>query len=151
MSRTVTSKGVTVFLGGNGAKRTVENNLEIAITAAVEDQFVGISYALKQDMEGAAQAAVDTLKSISPYRRGSGRGHYRSGWRHRIVESDWHYSAIVFNANKPTLTWLLEGGHELVRWNRGHNQKRTIGHVPGIPHIQRGYEAASAYLKSKGW
>ena len=145
------SKNVTVSFGENGASRVTERSLEIAITAAVEDQFVGISSALKQDMEGAAQAAVDTLKSISPYRRGSGRGHYRSGWRHRIEENDWHYSAIVYQYNKPTLTWLLEGGHELMRWNRGHNQKRTIGHVPGIPHISRGYEAASNYLKSKGW
>jgi hypothetical protein len=35
-------------------------------------------------------------------------------------------------------------------------KKRTptyheIGYVPGIPHISKGYEAASAYLKSKGW
>lgn len=145
------SKNVTVSFGENGASRVTERSLEIAITAAVEDSFVGIRGDLKQDMEGAAQAAVDTLKSISPYRRGSGRGHYRSGWRHRIEENDWHYSAIVYQYNKPTLTWLLEGGHELVRWNRGHNQKRTIGHVPGIPHIEKGYEAASNYLKSKGW
>lgn len=145
------SRNVTVSLERSAASRVTEQSLEIAITAAVEDQFVGTRADLKQDMEGAAQAAVDTLKSISPYRRGSGRGHYRSGWRKRVEENDFHYSAIVYQYNKPTLTWLLEGGHELVRWNRGHNQKRTIGHVPGTPHIQRGYEAASAYLKSKGW
>jgi hypothetical protein len=145
------SQHATVSLGGNGAKRAVENNLEIAITAAIEDSFVGVRGDLKRDMEGAAKAAVDVLKSISPYRSGSGRGHYRSGWRHRIEENDFHYSAIVYQYNKPSLTWLLEEGHELLRWNRGHNQKRNIGHVPGIPHIEKGYEAASNYLKSKGW
>ena len=129
----------------------VEQNLEIVISAALEDSAREISDNLKADMEGAAKAAVDVLKTVSPYRRGSGRGHYRSGWRHTIEESDWHYSAVVYNRNKPTLGHLLEYGHELMRWNRGHTEKRNIGHVSGIPHVKRGYEAASTYLKSKGW
>lgn len=145
------SKNVTVSLSGNGASNAVENALEIAITAAIEDSFVSVRVDLKQDMEGAIKAAEDVLKSISPYRRGSGRGHYRSGWRHRIEEKDFHYSAVVYQHNKPALTWLLENGHRLMRWNRGHNALNQIGYVNGFPHISRAYEAASAYLKSKGW
>lgn len=147
----MSEQNVTVSIGSNGANSATERAFEIAITAAVEDSFVGIRADLREDMEGAAKAAEDVLKSVSPYRRGSGRGHYRSGWRHRIEETDFHYSAVVYQYNKPTLTHLLEHGHELMRWNRGRTEKRSVGYVDGIPHIRKGYEAASAYLKSRGW
>lgn len=147
----MSQQGVTVSFGGNGANNATEQALEIAITAAVEDSFVGIRADLKSDMEGAVKAAEDVLKSISPYHRGSGRGHYRSGWRHRVEEKDFHYSAVVYQYNKPSLTWLLQNGHRLMRWNRGHTELKQIGYVNGIPHIDKAYEAASAYLESKGW
>ena len=142
---------INVKVGGNGAKNATERALEIAITSAVEESFVGVRGELKQDMEDAAKVGVDTLKTISPYRRGSGRGHYRSGWRYKMEEVDFNYKVTVFQYNKPTLTFLLENGHELMRWNRGHSEKRNIGHVNGIPHISRAKDAVLEHLKSKGW
>ena len=142
---------INVKVGGNGAKNVTERALEIAITSAVEESFVGIRGELKQDMEDAAKVGVDTLKSISPYRAGSGRGHYRSGWRYKMEEVDFNYKVTVFQYNKPTLTFLLENGHELMRWNRGHTEKRKVGYVNGIPHISRAKDAVLEHLKSKGW
>lgn len=142
---------INVKVGGNGAKNATERALEIAITSAVEESFVGIRGELKQDMEDAAKVGVDTLKSISPYRAGSGRGHYRSGWRYKMEEADFNYKVTVFQYNKPTLTYLLENGHNLMRWNRGHTEKRKIGYVNGIPHISRAKDAVLEHLKSKGW
>ena len=138
-----------VTIDGTGSQG--ERALEIAITSAVENSFVGIRDELKRDMEDAAKVGIDTLKSLSPYRAGSGRGHYRAGWRSKMEEKDFNYSVVVFQRNKPSLTWLLERGHNLMRWNRGHTEKRKVGWVNGIPHISKARDAMLAHLKSKGW
>ena len=143
---------INVFTTRNTQRKNmIEQNLEIVISAALEDSAREISDRLKQDMEDAAKVGVNMLKTIPPYRRGSGRGHYRSGWRQVVEESDWHYSAVVYQYNKPTLTYLLENGHNLMRWNRGHTEKRKVGYVDGIPHISRAKDAVLEHLKSKGW
>jgi hypothetical protein len=128
-----------------------ERAFEIAITSAVESSFVGVRGELRQDMEDAAKVGVDTLKSNSPYRSGSGPRHYRSGWRYKMEEKDFNYSVVIHQSNKPSLTWLLQNGHNIIRWNRGHTEKRQVGYVSGIPHISRARDAVLAHLKSKGW
>lgn len=127
------------------------DSIELALTAVVERGIEGINTSFKDALGGAAMAAVDAVKTASPYRQGSGPMHYRSGWRYRVTEEDMAYSAVVFNRNKPSLTWLLQNGHRLMRGKRGTPMQRQVGYVRGIPHIDKGYEAASAYLKSRGW
>ena len=128
-----------------------DRGIDVVIHAMLEDTFGEICDSLRESIDGAAKAAEDALKVASPYRAGSGRGHYRSGWKHRTVYEDFDYKAVVFNRNKPTLSHLLEYGHRLMRGKKRTPTYHEIGYVPGIPHISKGYEAASAYLKSKGW
>lgn len=124
---------------------TPDDPLRMAIGAELENFAEEAVADLKDAIEGAAQAAVDVLRSVSPYRRGSGRGHYRSGWRFDLREQDMTYSAVVYNKNKPTLTHLLQRGHNVVR------KGRVFGFVAAKPHLDQGYQAAAEYLAQRGW
>lgn len=130
-----------IRLTGDG---TPDDPLSILIGAELESWADDVSEQLKDDIEAAAEAAESVLRTASPFRRGSGRGHYRI-WQHHMTESDWHYSARVYDKYKPTLTHLLEYGHDIVR------KGKVVGHAAAIPHIERGYRAAADYMKSRGW
>lgn len=74
-------------------------------------------------------------------------GDYASGWR---METDYNhfggYYVRVNNVTKPSLTHLLEFGHE--KWIHGVD---TGERVPAYPHIEKAYEAgAEAILKELG-
>ena len=137
-------KKAEVFTSGTGAP---DDPLSVIINGYFDD----LSDELGEDIERAAEVAVTYLRRESPYRRGSGRGHYRSGWRYDVSNLDENglggVSARVYNRNKPTLTHLLENGHDLKRKKGG----PVIGHAPPIPHIDRGRKAALEYLMRKGW
>lgn len=130
---------------------TVDRGIDVVINATIDDFYSEITEHMREDFDAAAKAAEDALKVASPYRAGSGRGHYRSGWRHRTEYTDFDYHAVVFNRNKPTLSHLLEYGHRLMRGKKRTPTYHQIGFVSEKPHISKGYEAAAAYLKSKGW
>lgn len=127
--------------------------LSVSILQIMGDYFNEAQEELDADIEGAANEARDELRRTSPYRRGSGRGHYRSGWASIIFkegEHDWVYLnagtwAYVVNKNKPTLGHLLEYGHYVKRGGK------VVGHAPAIPHIEHARQTAVNYLKRKGW
>ena len=113
----------------------------------------GLEEALEADIAQAAEIAKDELRSTSP-RRPRGRARYWSGWRVDIEELDRSRvvggtRARVYNMNKPTLTHLLEYGHDIVRKRNG--IKRVIGHAASYPHIGRARESALKYLMQRGW
>lgn len=66
-------------------------------------------------------------------------GEYAEGWRMRS-ENDFFggYYVRVYNTSKPSLTHLLEFGHE--KWVHGVD---TGERVPGHPHIEPAYEAGA--------
>lgn len=55
-----------------------------------------------------------------------GGSHYANGWRGKVTDARTGVSLVVYNANKPTLTHLLENGHAKVNG----------GAVNGTPHIE---------------
>ena len=69
---------VSVHLDGDF---TPYNPLEIAIQQMTDEWFLEVQEELDADIEEAANRAMTQLRRTSPYHRGSGRGHYRSGWR----------------------------------------------------------------------
>jgi hypothetical protein len=99
------------------------------------------------------EVARQQLRRDSPRTHG-GRGHYWSGWRVDSKQLDSYgvngTRAVVYNYNKPTLTHLLERGHDIVRGGRG-RRGVVVGHAEGIPHIGRAREAALRHLTQRGW
>lgn len=78
--------------------------------------------------EAAADAQV-RLKTTSPKKS----GNYKSGWQIKRLKK----KAVVYNANAPGLTQLLEYGHV---------KKPGTGRVPGTPHIKPAEEQAERYF-----
>jgi hypothetical protein len=105
------------------------------------------------DPKAVAEVARQQLRRDSPRTHG-GRGHYWSGWRVDSKQLDSYgvngTRAVVYNYNKPTLTHLLERGHDIVRGGRG-RRGVVVGHAEGIPHIGRAREAALRHLTQRGW
>lgn len=138
---------VSVHLDGDF---TPYNPLEIAIQQMTDEWFLEVQEELDADIEEAANRAMTQLRRTSPYHRGSGRGHYRSGWRTAVgkaSDNDLTYGswARVYNYNKPTLGHLLEYGHDIKRGGK------VVGHAAAIPHVEHARQTAANYLKRKGW
>ena len=85
------------------------------------------------------QVAIETakrLKESSP--RGKGRKHYADGWKTKKVTERRKVGYIVYNAEKPGLTYLLNNGHDIIAGGR------TVGRVDGDNHIGKANEWAVA-------
>ena len=140
----------TVTLAGSG---TYDDPLTLAITGVLESYDEELEATLAKDILDAAEVARQQLRRDSPRTHG-GRGHYWSGWRVDSKQLDSYgvsgTRAVVYNHNKPTLTHLLERGHDIVRGGHG-RRGAVVGHVEGIPHIGRAREAALRHLTQRGW
>ena len=78
------------------------------------------------------QTVMDSRKAVSAGGTDPGMtGEYASGWRMRMKNDRFGgYYVRVYNATKPSLTHLLEMGHEMFVHGR-HTGRR----VPAHPHI----------------
>ncbi len=108
---------------------------------AVEKIFSEFESSVISGLEGAARAAGKA--GAASARAGSPRdtGGYASGWSWEL-EPGLDGAGVyvrVFNRKKPSLTHLLELGHEI--WVGGHDTGRR---APGTPHIAPAADAASA-------
>lgn len=92
-------------------------NLENEIAQSLQEYTTEVTEGLDKAKEKAAKNAARTLKSSSPVKSGK----YAKGWRAKKVGTAW----VTHNANKPSITHLLEKGHAKVGGGR----------VSGIPHI----------------
>lgn len=81
--------------------------------------------------EKAAKRAQTRLKSTSPGRK------YARGWK---VKKD-RDGATVYNASQPSLTHLLENGHDVI----SHGVK--VGRARAIPHIKPVEEETKVYFE----
>lgn len=68
----------------------------------------------------AAKKAVSLLRSAI-----GGSGKYSRGWKVK-KEKD---GAIVYNASQPSLTHLLENGHDIIKNGQKVGQTRSIPHI----------------------
>lgn len=111
--------------------------MEMVNETAEEDQE-----ALETNVQAAANHCVNELKS-KKWKTGS---KYSAGW-----ESDYkvgpsgHARAVVHNTSQPSLTHLLENGHEM--FINGHDTGRR---VPAYKHIEPAYENAKDILLGNG-
>lgn len=96
------------------------------------------------DVKQAAQICVDTIKAAAP----KDTGNYAKGWKHYdSVSADGEAKSVCANATKPSLTHLLENGHEVFTQGWGDAYPKDRGfRTRAFPHIETGYEAGAAYL-----
>lgn len=98
------------------------DSLEAAIMAEVSAYSAKLAEAAKNNVKSVAKQCAQELKSISPRRTGG----YASGWKHKVTfESSENIRVRVYNAKRPSITYLLEDGHA----------KINGGRVEGKPHI----------------
>ncbi len=113
------------------------------IAPAVERILGDFAREIEGDARRAVQAAgretARLLRDTSP--RDS--GEYAAGWRYRTEAGvgPLGYYVRVYNASKPSLTHLLEYGHEM--WAHGSD---TGGTVAARPHIGPAADAAAQIL-----
>ena len=149
--RTQIGSNVFIDIGGTGY---ADDPLSITIGRFLNDYTADCEDELDEDIEKAAYVARDELRKTSPYRRGSGSGHYRSGWRVALQRDRFGIHgmyAYIYNKTKPTLTHLLERGHNLVRGGPLSQGGYIVGWVDAIPHIEHAKNSAVDYLISRGW
>lgn len=82
-----------------------------------------------------ARKLRETIREQSPYDKtlmdGKEHGVYKNGWRVSTEEGPTYIVCTVRQYRRPSLTWLLEDGHELVQGGRTTPQ----------PHIKANGEA----------
>lgn len=83
----------------------------------------GAKDAIEEGMNKCPKRAASKLRSVSP----KNKGDYAKGWRVKRLKDK---EAVVYNAQYPGLTHLLENGHVI------RNQKGEYGRVNGIKHIE---------------
>lgn len=104
--------------------------MELCRETVEEDQE-----ALETNVEAAGRQAAEELRKV---RWKQSRGKYNNGWRsdYRVGPSG-HAKAVVHNTSQPSLTHLLENGHELFYMGRDTGRR-----VPAYKHIEPAYENA---------
>ena len=104
------------------------DDLGSEISKALEDYSDLVNEEVKKVAREVAKEAVEELKSTSPVGKGSKKGHYKNGWRAKVVsETANTINVTVHNAKKPGLAHLLEYGHA----------KSKGGRVAARPHIAK--------------
>lgn len=104
----------------DGLEKAVEQILDeygAEVTAEVREIIPEVG------KEAAKQVKANALQK--GLKRAKGGKHYANGWRVQVQDGRLTTSVVVYNANKPQLTHLLENGHAKVNGGR----------VDGIPHI----------------
>lgn len=91
---------------------------------------------LKEACKEVAKNAAKEIKDNSPKQS----GEYKKGWKTKIAYNKGNdIRVVVYNANKPQLTHLLENGHAKVGGGR----------VEGHPHIAPAEQNAISALEGK--
>ena len=101
----------------------VSMGVEIQIGRLLDDYVEEVQEAVDQAAEKTAKATVAKLKKESP--RGKGRRHYADGWRSK---KDGKHGRIVYNAIKPSLTFLLNDGR-IVHTKTGQKTVKGDNHI----------------------
>lgn len=115
----------------------MSKGMEITIGAQLAEILNEYEHALdetaKQEIQTIAKETSARLRSESPRKTGK----YASGWR---AKKNPDGTAVVYNAKRPSITYLLEYGH-LIR-----NKNGTFGRAPAKPHIKPVEEWANEEL-----
>lgn len=103
--------------------------VELQFDKLMDDYSREVDETVERIAAGVAKATANKLKKHSP--KGKGTRHYADGWKMKKVTK---MRFIVHNATKPSLTHLLNNGHE---------KSNGAGFVQGDGHINDADEWAS--------
>ena len=104
-------------------------SISLEVDKLLDDYCEEVEAEVDKIARGVASATANKLKKHSP--RGKGMRHYADGWRNKRIEKR-HY--VVHNTTKPSLTHLLNNGHE---------KAGGTGTVEGDGHINKADEWAA--------
>lgn len=105
---------------------------DVAVSLELEGFAEEIRAGLAEEVEHVSTQCVKQLRGTSPKRTGS----YAKGWTKKLSKTKHSVTASVYNKAKPSLTHLLENGH----------QKAKGGRVEGVAHIKPAEDAAANSL-----
>lgn len=91
---------------------------------------------IAEEIQSVGKEALKIVKEKSPKNTGT----YRKGWRLKVNKGRIGTQIIIYNANKPQLTHLLENGHAKADGNDT---------VDGIPHIYPANEWAEKEIMQR--
>lgn len=117
------------------AKGIKIDGLASSMRAVASDHVRGIEKASREDVVSVGKSAARKLRSTSPKKKGK----YAKGWKatEEKQQAGNGVTVVVANDKKPSLTHLLEKGHE----------KRGGGFVSGKKHIEPAFEEAVEELE----
>lgn len=92
------------------------DDFAIQIMEVLEEYNAKVARTVREVLPEVAKEASKMVKSRAPVRS----GEYRKGWRQKTTFNELGVEAVVYNANLPGFTQLLEKGHA----------KRGGGRVP---------------------
>ena len=104
-------------------------SIELQFDKLMDDYSRELDAKVDKIAAGVALATSNKLRKQSP--RGHGARHYADGWKRKKVGKR---NYIVHNTTKPSLTYLLNNGHE---------KSNGTGFVQGDGHIDEADEWAS--------
>lgn len=121
------------------ARTVTVDDFSPAVERILEDFAREVEGDMRRAVQAAGRETVQLLRETSPRESGA----YAEGWRYRTEAGlgPLGYYVRVYNAAKPSLTHLLEYGHEL--WAHGADTGRA---VPGSPHIEIAADTAVQVL-----
>lgn len=114
---------------------------EINLTFAKEIQQMLDEYGAEaqeivyEEADKTGQMAKQMLAGNSP----SKTGKYRKGWKKKTESTRYSRTVIVYEGTQPTLTWLLENGHALMRGGRKIGDVRPHKHIIDAEEYAEGY------------
>lgn len=114
----------------------MENNLEKKINIILDEYVEELGEDIDDICEQIAGEAVTELKATSP-RSDKATRHYADGWTHR---KEGEHGRVVYNKSKPSLTYLLNNGHQIA------NQYGRYERYDGDGHIDRVEEKANVKI-----
>lgn len=115
------------------------NELERTVMDMLNDYGDGCEDVLEEAITKTAKSAQKELKSKNSGSFQSRSGKYRKGWKTKIEKTRLSVEGVVYNANSPGLTHLLEFGHAL----------QNGGRSKAFPHIAEANDNAAEMLEKE--
>lgn len=97
------------------------DNLANEIESILSNYGESATDVVRETVDDVLKEGVKEIKSSSPRRT----GEYSKGWKKETEDSRLGATGVIYNADKPQLTHLLENGHA----------NRDGSRTPGKPHI----------------
>lgn len=124
----------------NDVKVKSTDGFQQAIQAVLDDTRKVTYTALEKAVDATAKETVKGNRSRSPVLTGV----YAKGWSSKkTLQGSGVYGKTVYNKEKPSLTHLLQNGHEVRGYLEGRGRSRTkaFDHIQSDDETERMYEA----------